>query len=306
MTGSVPRASAEYEGLAPLFPDDFSDPGDDLDAVRAKFAAVHGHDPGPGVVVESAPSGKGVWVRPEAHEPRGTVFFVHGGGFVTSDAASYSFYGAAVVRATGWQTFIAEYPLAPESVFPAQLEALAEAFAADVAAVDGPVVLMGDSCGGGMAVALAIRERPVRTRASGIVSLCGWFDLLATGASATHPLGRDPFLDPDWLRRRGRDYVGSDGDPAHPEASVVHADLVDLPPMLLHAGQVDRCRSDAEAVAMRAAVAEVAVDLRIWPAMPHGFHGMAGVIPEADAALREVRDWLDRVVAGSRQLRSPG
>lgn len=298
MTDVVPRASAEYEALAPLFPDDFSNPGDDIDAVRAKFEEVHGHDPGQGVIVEAAPSGHGVWVRPDAQDRSGTVFFVHGGGFVTSDAMSYGFYGASVVRATGWQTFIADYPLAPESVFPTQLEALAEAFATEVATLEGPVVLMGDSCGGGMAVAVTIRERPVRDRVSGIVSLCGWFDLLAQGESATHPLGRDPFLDPAWLRQRGRDYMGSDGDPAHPEASVVHADLAGLPPMLLHAGQVDRCRSDAERLAARATAAGVSVDLRIWPAMPHGFHGMAGVIPEADASLLDVRDWLDRCAVG--------
>lgn len=294
MNEVVPRASDEYEALAPLFPDDFSNPTDDVDAVRAKFAAVHGHDPGHGVKVEAAPSGHGVWVRPDAQDRRGTVFFVHGGGFVTSDAMSYAFYGAAVARATGWQTFVADYPLAPESVFPTQIDALAEAFASDVASLEGPVVLMGDSCGGGMAVALAVRDRSVRNRVAGIVSLCGWFDLLAGGRSATRPLGRDPFLNAAWLRLRGRDYVGSDGDPAHPEASVMHADLAGLPPILLHAGQVDRCRSDAEHLAARAADAGVAIDLRVWPAMPHGFHGMAGVIPEADAALLEVRDWLDR------------
>ena len=73
---------------------------------------------------------------------------------------------------------------------------------------------------------------------------------------------------------------------------MLHADLAGVPPMLLHAGEVDRCRSDAETLAERAGAAEVPVDLRIWPAMPHGFHGMAGVIPEADAALGEVSDWL--------------
>ena len=152
MTELPVRGSDEYEALAQLLPDDLSDPGDDLEAVRAKFDEVHGHDPGPGVVVEAAPSGLGLWVHPEGGGSAGTVFFVHGGGFVTSDAASYAFYGALLARATGWSVFVADYPLAPESVFPAQLDALSQAFATDVAAprgagVDGPVVLMGDSCG---------------------------------------------------------------------------------------------------------------------------------------------------------------
>ena len=58
---------------------------------------------------------------------------------------------------------------------------------------------------------------------------------------------------------------------------------------------VDRCRSDAEVLAERAHAARVSADLKVWPGMPHGFHGMAGVIPEADAALGEIRDWMDRL-----------
>lgn len=101
MTESVSRASDEYEAIASLLPDDLSNPDDDLVTVRAKFAEVHGHDPGEGVDVAAAASGLGVWVRPKGAGPRGTIFFVHGGGFVTSDANSYAFYGAALVRATG-------------------------------------------------------------------------------------------------------------------------------------------------------------------------------------------------------------
>ena len=99
MTESVSRASDEYEAIASLLPDDLSNPDDDLVTVRAKFAEVHGHDPGEGVDVAAAASGLGVWVRPKGAGPRGTIFFVHGGGFVTSDANSYAFYGAALVRA---------------------------------------------------------------------------------------------------------------------------------------------------------------------------------------------------------------
>ena len=309
MTRVPARGSDEYEALAPLLPDDFSDPDDDLETVRAKFEEVHGHDPGSGVVVEAASSGQGVWVRPEGDRSRGTIFFVHGGGFVTSDADSYAFYGAMLARTTGWQVYVADYPLAPESLYPTQLDALSTAFATDVAGHAGPVVLMGDSCGGGMAVSVALRDGDVRDRALGIVSLCGWFDLLAEGESATDPIGRDPFLDAAWLRRRGRDYVGPGGDPARPDVSVLRADdedLARLPPLLLHAGEVDRCRSDAERLAARAAAVGVVVEQRTWPEMPHGFHGLSGIVPEADAALAEVRSWLDRLTLEASEPATKG
>ncbi len=299
-----PVASAEYEALAPLLPDDLSNPRDSLTEVRAKFDAVHGHDPGSDVLVEA--SDAGVWVRPgepcsdeSASSGGRAVFFVHGGGFVTSLAASYAFYAANVVRACGLPVFVAEYRLAPETRHPGQIDDLIASYEHLISEGRDPdqLVFMGDSCGGGMALAAAIRLRDAAVPGPGcLVSLCGWFDLEARGDSATRPTGRDPFLDPEWLRRRGRDYVGPDGDPADPAVSPVHADLHGLAPVLLHAGEIDRCRSDAERVAERIRLAGGRVDLEVWAAMPHGFHGLAGVIPEADRALGHVRRFIDEAI----------
>lgn len=293
--------SEEYRQLAELLPDDFSDPTDTIAEVREKFDLVHGHEPGPGVTVEERSDG--VWVRPEAGASGGrpVVFFVHGGGFVTSTAASYAFYGAHLVRACDVDVFIPEYRLAPETVFPGQLDDLAAAYRS--LAEDGLAassVFMGDSCGGGMALStlIAARDEGLPLPA-GFVALCGWFDMEATGESAVAPLGRDPFLDPAWLRLRARDYVGPGGDVRSAAVSPLHACLADLPPALLQAGAVDRCRSDAERLADRWTSAGGDVQLAITPGMPHGFHGLAGVIPEADAALAQVSDFIRARVPSS-------
>lgn len=295
-----PSPSDEYQQLAPLLPDDFSNPDDSLAEIRAKFELVHGHDPGPGVVVDQ--QGPGVWVRPDssAAVDRAVVFFVHGGGFVTSDAASYAFYGAHIARACGVDVFIPEYRLAPETVFPGQIDDLLAAYRSLVdRGIAESVVFMGDSCGGGMALSTMIAARDEGLALpSCFVGLCGWFDMEATGASAVAPVGRDPFLDPAWLRLRARDYVGPYGDPSSPGVSPLHADLRALPSALLQAGSVDRCRSDAERLAVRWSAAGGDVELAITPGMPHGFHGLAGVVPEADAALAQVNDFVAARVAG--------
>lgn len=290
------HASEEYQQLAVFLPDDFSNPDDTLEEVRAKFDQVHGHDPGPDVVVETVADG--VWVRPDSDEgPRPIVFFVHGGGFVTSPASTYTFYGANIARACSADVFVAEYRLAPETVHPGQLDDLLAAYERLIADHDpASIVFMGDSCGGGMALSTLIvaRKRGLQLPA-GFVSLCGWFDLEATGESAVAPLGRDPLLNVEWLRKRGRDYVGPMGDPAAPTASPLHADLSGLPPSLLHAGAVDRCRSDAERVGENMNEAGGTVEVVRWSGMPHGFHGLVGVIPEAAEALAEVEAFVSHV-----------
>ena len=97
--------SAEYLALADLLPDVVTHPDHTIEQVRATFAELHGHDPGDDVVLES--TDRGIWVRaiePLADNP--VLFFVHGGGFVTSPAASYTFYAANLVRACQTQVFM--------------------------------------------------------------------------------------------------------------------------------------------------------------------------------------------------------
>lgn len=294
MTEPDLTSSEEYRQIAELVPDDFSNPEDSLAEVRAKFEMAHGHDPGDGVVVAADPFG--VWVRPATTpaSPRPVVFFVHGGGFVTSTAESYAFYGANIARACDVDVFVAEYRLAPETIHPGQTEDLLSAYSHLLTTHDpATVFFMGDSCGGGMAlsVLLAARDQGLDLPA-GFVGLCGWFDLEASGESAVNPVGRDPFLNVEWLRLRARDYVGPDGDPASPEVSSIHADLAGIPPSLLHAGAIDRCRSDAETLGERMEAAGTQVEVEIWSGMPHGFHGLVGVAPEADAALAKVAGFI--------------
>jgi acetyl esterase/lipase len=294
------RGSDEYEAIVSLVPPDFSNPEDSLAEIRAKFDLVHGLDPGEGVVVDEGEHG--VWVRPvtqpgvDAPADDRIVLFVHGGGFVTSPAASYGFWGAHVARRCGIEALIAEYRLAPETAFPGQLHDVAAAHDALLAGGVEPhrIIVMGDSCGGGMAIAAMLHQRANgRPMPGALVGLGGWYDLEASGVEA--PTG-DPFVDPDWLRLRARDYVGPSGDPADPLASVVRADLTGLPAMLLQTGEVDPCRSGGELLAQHAVRDGVPATVDIVPAVAQGFQGMAGAVPEADAAWARVRAFIDAVV----------
>lgn len=286
------RGSDEYESIVELIPDDFSNPADSLEEIRAKFDFVHGQPVGDGVTVEE--SSHGLWVRPEAPHDDRVVLFAHSGGFVTSTAAMCAFWAAIAARECNLPVFVVDYSLAPEARFPTQLDELAESHEALLAAGHDPgrMLFMGDSCGGGMAVALMVRQRDAgRPLPAAFVGFGGWYDLDAVGADAS--TNEDPFVDPDWLRLRARDYVGPDGDPAQPLASVVNADLSGLPPMLLQTGEVDPClrgaRRIAELVGDRAVVDVV-------PAVAQGFQGMGTQIPEVAAAWATTRDWIDRQV----------
>jgi acetyl esterase/lipase len=292
--------SPEYLAGLESFPKGIAVPGDTYEDVRRKFAPAHGHDPGPDIATEEARYGgvPGVWTAQKGEKPDRVIFFVHGGAFVSCPAPTYTFYAAWFVRGARARAFIVDYGLAPETRFPKQIEECAAAYRGMVREVEpSRIAFVGDSCGGGIALAtlLRLREAGVPLPAC-LVSNCGWFDLEATGDSATNPVGEDRFVHPVWIRERGRDYVGPQGSPRDPLASPVHADLRGLPPLFLQAGQIDVLRDDAVRVAQRAGRDGTAVVLEIWPGMIHGFQGMHGFCPEADAAIASASEFVRRHV----------
>jgi acetyl esterase len=95
-------------------------------------------------------------------------------------------------------------------------------------------------------------------------------------------------------------YAGPAEDRTHPDLSPIYADLADLPPVLIIVGADDVLLQDNLAMAMRLAVAGVDVDLRVYPASPHGFTGHA--TPMARAALDDIETWLQTSMGiGSRK-----
>jgi acetyl esterase/lipase len=230
------------------------------------------------------------------------IVFFHGGAFVSCPAASYTFYAAWFVRGAQARAFIVDYGLAPEIRFPKQLDECVAAYRGLIREVDpSRIAFVGDSCGGGMALGTLLRLRDAGVPLPAcLVSISGWFDLEVTGESATRPVGEDRFVHPVWMRERGRDYVGPQGNPRDPQASPIYADLHGLPPLFLQVGQIDVTRDDAVRVAARAGRDGTAVVLEVWPDMIHGFQGMQGFCPEAAAAVANASEFIKKHIPDRR------
>jgi acetyl esterase/lipase len=291
--------SREYDALlaalsSPLFP-----AGDPLAVARDKLNAVHGHAVADDVRVEWSELG-GVpcaWVdTPESDASDRVLVLCHGGAYIAAGGDGYLFYAEMLSRPCAARVLLVDYRLAPDHRFPAALDDCVNAYAGLLAAGIAPerVGLIGDSCGGALAVATLVRLRTQGVALPALaVALGGWFDLEADGESARNPVAFDPFAQREFIRERGRDYVGEGGDLRDPLASPLFADLSGLPPLLLQVGQVDLTRDDAVRLAERAGRAGVEVTLEIHPRMIHGFQGLANAgIPEAGAALARVADYL--------------
>jgi acetyl esterase/lipase len=275
-------------------------PGLGLEEARTRLEAVHGHPVSEDLSVSwTTLSGvRCAWVEaPGAGGGERSLMLCHGGAYGAAGGDGYLFYAEMLARACGMRVLLVDYRLAPEHRHPAALEDCVSAYRGmlDSGLEPGRVAFIGDSCGGGLAIASLVRLRALGVPMPACaVTLGGWFDLEAGGDAARHPAGRELFAHPEFTRARGRDYVGPDGDLRDPLASPIHANLEGLPPLLLQVGQVDLTRDDALRLADRAGRAGVDVTLEIHPAMVHGFQGLARAgIPEAVAALERVARYLE-------------
>jgi acetyl esterase/lipase len=242
----------------------------------------------------------GEWAEKIAAQAEfGAVFYVHGGGYAAmSPRASRSITGGLALR--GFRVFATGYRLAPEHRFPAALDDVLAAWRALRAEVEGPILIAGDSSGGGLALALMLTLRDRGERApSGACLFSPWVDLAISGDSVRLNRDRDPVEAPDCLSMLAAAYAG-DADLRTPLVSPIYGDLVNLPPLLIFAGDTEILLDDARRLAERARARGVEVDLRIYPDMPH-------VWPQFNAVLREGREALDGAAdfmraAGARSL----
>ncbi len=281
-------------------PTHFAGPDADAATTRAMMAPLHGHPLHRDTDVRIIAAG-GVrcgWLStPASSSERGAAVFFHGGAFVSCDLEAYLFYAEFVADHLRVPVVTIDYRLAPEHRFPAALDDCTTAYAGliDDGLVPKRTVFVGDSCGGGLALATARWARDsVDAGPAGVVSLSGWVDLDTLGYGPDGRLGPDPFISEGFLRNRACDYLGPEGDPWDPRASPSRGTLSGLPPLLLQVGEVDVTRLDAEHLgrAARAAGTDARVDV-----VHGGIHGVQGLInlevPEAVAAWASVARFTD-------------
>jgi len=156
----------------------------------------------------------GEWVRAGAAS-RASILYLHGGAYCVGSAASHRAITACLAQAAGMPVFSPDYRLAPEHPHPAAIE---DAIAVSRAlATQGPVVLAGDSAGGGLAL-WAARAVPA-SRA--LVLFSPWIDL-----AAAYPPQGDATLRGDWLAACAHHYL------AGATPSLLEIDFAGLPPVL--------------------------------------------------------------------------
>lgn len=182
--------------------------------------------------------------RPNTSAAPGVVLHVHGGAYVGGSATFGRVHSEVAARA-GIEVVSVDYRLAPEHAYPAAVDD-ALAVYRELAASQ-PVVVVGESAGGGLALALVQRIRdeglvmPVA-----VVAMMPWADLTQSSSSYDLNRGRD-VLTREGLTRGALAYAG-DLELTDPGISPLFGSFDGFPPTLIVVGTHDSLLEDARAV----------------------------------------------------------
>jgi acetyl esterase/lipase len=232
-------------------------------------------------------------VESESGVKAGILLFLHGGGYFACSARSHRPYTVFFAQ-KGFQVYAPDYRLAPEHPFPAAVLDAVEAWRAVRASAgpETPIMIAGDSAGGGLAVATMLKLRDEGDILPAAAALFSPFtDLTGSGASSTANSRRCAMFSTDSLGRATAFYVPQ-GNARDPLASPLFGDLKGLPPLLIHVGADETLLDDSTRLAERARTAGVPVELKIWPAVPHDWHLFRQFVPEGGESLEMASEFF--------------
>ena len=224
----------------------------------------------------------------------GTCIFFHGGGWVIGDLDQSDLTCRRLTGPSQCTIISVDYRMAPEFPYPYPLNDCWAALLWAVQAFPGPLLVAGESAGGNLAAACAIRARD----AGGP---------LLSGQLLAYPVTNHDFATPSYRQIGERNWLLSTKDMrwfwdhycpqgvdrSDPEISPLKLESTrGLAPAMIVMGEYDPLRSEGLAYAVHLADGGVPVEMRCDTAMIHGYLAAAGAVPVAAEALADAAQWL--------------
>lgn len=234
-------------------------------------------------------------LRPRNGNSSGThILYLHGGAYVQGFVKPHWTFISKILKATSCTITAPDYPLAPDHTYKDAF-AMVELLYKQLISETDPrhLILMGDSAGGGFALALLQKLRndniplPERT-----ILLCPWLDITLNNPDID-PIDRhDPFLGRESLQQAGKLYAGGD-DPAHYMLSPINGPLEGLGKISVFAGSGEILVADTRKLKSLATSKGIDIDYHEYPDMIHTW--MLLNFPESDKARQQITDLIKSV-----------
>jgi len=249
----------------------------------------------------------GEWVLAPGADSARRTFYIHGGAFVMGSPKSHRTLTSRFSELTGGAVLAVDYRLMPEHPRMAGIEDCRTAYRWMLEhGPNGPepartVFVAGDSAGGNLTLSLIAWVRDQGLRApDAAVALSPATDSTLSSPSLAANVRSDAMLGPLFgpLTRVPKalllwvGWIQTRINPRNPAVSPVYGDLSNLPPVLVHASEIEMLFDDSRRYVNRAQAAGSPVRLQTWNHMVHVWHIFNPELTEARDALAEIGKFL--------------
>jgi acetyl esterase len=228
-----------------------------------------------------------------AGAPSPLLLFLHGGGWALGSVRTHDELCRQLCAASRCGVVSVDYRLSPEAPYPLPLDDCAAGYSWAAARAGGAgVVLCGDSAGGNLAAALALRLRDEGAAPAPLAQVLVYPAVDAACAAASYSRFSGGFaLTLEKMRFYWGLYAGG-ADAGSPYVSPLLApSLAGLPPALVVLADADVLRDEGAAYAAALARAGGRADVLVFEGVLHGFIADAENEVAADA-VRAIAEWL--------------
>ena len=242
------------------------------------------------------------YVQSPQHPPRAILLYFHGGGYICCSPQTHRPNTITLARLLEAEVMVPDYRLAPEHPFPAGLDDAFNVYRALCQTTSAKqIVFAGDSAGGGLAIATALRAREERLDLpAAILTFSPWVDLTLGREAELRPREQldDMFYAESFAAYSDAYLQGI--DPRTPFASPLFAQLDNLPPLLVEVSSTEMLCLEARQICKRWADAGNLVELNVSLGVPHGWQEVTPCLPEARESLRRAADFAKRQLPTAR------
>ena len=220
------------------------------------------------------------------------ILYFHGGAYSLQASKIHWKLIESMIKQTNSKVTFLDYPLVPQSCCNNTLETVKKAYKSILADEAQEIILMGDSAGGGIALALtiAISKENINPKPSKTILLSAWIDISMEGKDYSSYSDKDVILDAGTLKEIGRVYAGG-LDIIDYRCSPVYGDLNDIGKIAIFTGTKDMLNIQSRELKDRliknghkCAYYEYENMQHIWMLLP---------IPEAQDAITKICDFIN-------------
>jgi acetyl esterase/lipase len=219
--------------------------------------------------------------------PTKNIIYFHGGAYaMEAQKVQWDIVNNILSEADCMVTFV-DYPLAPEYTCVDTINMVKNTYRHFCKETKQEIILMGDSAGGGLALALAqiIKMESGIMNPSKIILLSPWLDISMTDNISVDQENNDVMMDRQTLRVAGEKYIG-ELSPKNPLCSPIYGNVLDMGSIVIFTGTSEILNPQAKILKEKIENSNGKIVYHEYKGMQHMW--LAYPIPEARDAMKKV------------------